>query len=286
MSGTIHNGLGDALPFNDPAAPAGPRIAHALGAVMRSIRPIGKDRENQAQRFNFRGIDDLYNELHDKLAEHSVLTLPHVVSADYSDRVGRNSSGKDSVQTHVRLVIDYEFYCTLDGSSKTIRLCSEALDTSDKATNKALSFAHKYALIQAFAIPTESYEDAGETGVADGDRDHVEAGRTRAQPARQADTTAKKKPTENASTVTMLQCFALLGVSQAEIVEKLQCRHIDRMNANQVEWLRTVYLTVTSGKKPIEFFFPKPAAQTVQKAPDEAPRATSVADELNEKFGG
>jgi hypothetical protein len=34
------------------------------------------------------------------------------------------------------------------------------MDTSDKATNKAMSAAYKYAALQAFAIPTEGDNDA------------------------------------------------------------------------------------------------------------------------------
>jgi len=34
------------------------------------------------------------------------------------------------------------------------------MDSGDKATNKAMSAAYKYACFQAFSIPTESREDA------------------------------------------------------------------------------------------------------------------------------
>ena len=35
----------------------------------------------------------------------------------------------------------------------------EAMDSGDKATNKAMSAAYKYAALQAFAIPTEGDND-------------------------------------------------------------------------------------------------------------------------------
>jgi hypothetical protein len=35
----------------------------------------------------------------------------------------------------------------------------EAMDSGDKATNKAMSAAYKYACFQAFSIPTESRDD-------------------------------------------------------------------------------------------------------------------------------
>ncbi len=42
----------------------------------------------------------------------------------------------------------------------TVRTFGEAMDRGDKATNKAMSAAYKYAAFQTFAIPTEGDNDA------------------------------------------------------------------------------------------------------------------------------
>jgi len=42
-----------------------------------------------------------------------------------------------------------------DGSLHTVTMFGEAMDSADKATNKAMSAAYKYACLQAFCIPTE-----------------------------------------------------------------------------------------------------------------------------------
>lgn len=42
-----------------------------------------------------------------------------------------------------------------DGSIHTVTTYGEAMDSGDKATNKAMSIAYKYAAFQAFCIPTE-----------------------------------------------------------------------------------------------------------------------------------
>ena len=39
-------------------------------------------------------------------------------------------------------------------------MIGEAMDSGDKATNKAMSAAYKYAAFQTFAIPTEGTPDA------------------------------------------------------------------------------------------------------------------------------
>jgi hypothetical protein len=47
-----------------------------------------------------------------------------------------------------------------DGSIHVVRTMGEAMDSSDKATNKAMSAAYKYAALMTFAIPTEGDNDA------------------------------------------------------------------------------------------------------------------------------
>lgn len=121
-----------------------------ISKVMADISAIGKDRKNEAQRFNFRGIDDVYNELHAKLAEHKVFTVPEVL--DYAREERATKSG--GVSTHVIMTMRYTFFAE-DGSSIAATVKGEAADTADKATNKAMSVAHKYCFLQIFSIPTK-----------------------------------------------------------------------------------------------------------------------------------
>lgn len=69
-------------------------------------------------------------------------------------------SGKAGVDKHVSIMMEYDFYAE-DGSKVTVGpVPAEGLDSGDKATNKALSAALKYALIQTFSIPTEDMAEA------------------------------------------------------------------------------------------------------------------------------
>jgi hypothetical protein len=64
------------------------------------------------------------------------------------------------VDKHVSIMMEYDFYAE-DGSKVTVGpVPAEGLDSGDKATNKALSAALKYALIQTFSIPTEDMAEA------------------------------------------------------------------------------------------------------------------------------
>ena len=123
-------------------------------AVMRDITAIGKDSRNQAQNFNFRGIDAIYNELHNLLAKHGIVTLPFAGTPTTEERTNKNGT----ILRFVQLPMTYQFTAE-DGSSVNCHVVGEGMDSGDKATNKAMAIAHKYALLQTFLIPTEEQKD-------------------------------------------------------------------------------------------------------------------------------
>ena len=123
-------------------------------AIMRDITAIGKDSKNQAQGFKFRGIDAVYNELHNLLAKHGVITLPQAGTPVVEER----TNSKGTTLRFVTIPMTYQFVAE-DGSSITCQVIGEGMDSGDKATNKAMAIAHKYALLQTFLIPTEEQKD-------------------------------------------------------------------------------------------------------------------------------
>ena len=131
-----------------------PLIYKKIIEVMADINAIGKDRRNQQQGFQFRGIDDVMNELHSSLAKCGVFVLPKVL--EETRTTGKTSRGGDMFYT--RLKIDFGFYAE-DGSHVDAVVIGEAMDTGDKASNKALSIGLKYAMLQVFCIPTEDEKD-------------------------------------------------------------------------------------------------------------------------------
>ena len=124
-------------------------IAAIIGEM--SQEGIGKDSVNQQQRWNFRGIDAVYNALAPKLAKHELMILPRVLSRECTDRLTKNGGN----MFYVVVDCEFDFVSAKDGSKHTVRIFGEAMDTGDKATNKAMSIALKYAAFQTFFIPTE-----------------------------------------------------------------------------------------------------------------------------------
>lgn len=125
-------------------------IYSAIAAIQRDIDAIGKTKRNQSQGFNFRGIDDVYNAIHPLLAQHGVFTVPEVLDDRSEDRQTKNGGAL----IYRILKIKYTFYAE-DGSSISAVVIGEGMDSGDKASNKAMSIAHKYAFFQVFSIPTE-----------------------------------------------------------------------------------------------------------------------------------
>lgn len=138
-------------------------VYKAIAAVQGELAKTGisKDRTNSAPgaNYKFRGIDDVYNALSPLLAKHELCILPRMLSREVVER----TSGKGTALFYVTVEAEFDFVSAKDDSSHTVRTFGEAFDTGDKATNKAMSAAYKYAAFQAFAIPTEGDNDADAT---------------------------------------------------------------------------------------------------------------------------
>lgn len=137
---------------------ATPKVYAAIAAVMAELgkEGISKDRKNAAQGFSFRGVDDVLNALNPILSRHKLCMLPR-----FTERVVvEHTSSKGTAMFYVTVRGTFVLACAEDGSTVEIATYGEAQDSADKATNKAMSAAYKYAAFQAFAIPTEGDNDA------------------------------------------------------------------------------------------------------------------------------
>ena len=125
-------------------------IYKAISDIMAEIGHIGKDRRNQQQNFMFRGIDDVMNTMKPLLSKHGVFVVPKVIDMKREDR--QTKSGGTLIYSI--LTIEHHFFAK-DGSEVVSTTIGEAMDNGDKASNKAMAIAFKYAFFQVFCIPTE-----------------------------------------------------------------------------------------------------------------------------------
>jgi len=135
------------------------KVYQAIAAVQAELAKTGiaKSRKNkQGEGYMFRGIDDVYAALAPLLATHKLCVIPRVLSRDIAERTSRSGGALFYVTVHA----EFDFVSAEDGSKHTAATFGEAMDSGDKATNKAMSAAYKYAAFMTFAIPTEGDNDA------------------------------------------------------------------------------------------------------------------------------
>lgn len=129
-------------------------IYMAINAIMQEIEAIGKNKKNQQQGYSFRGIDDMYNALQPLFKKNAVFITSNVLESKREER----QTAKGGVLIYTIAKCQFKFFTT-DGSYIESVLEGEAMDSGDKSTNKAMSTALKYALMQMFLIPTEEKLD-------------------------------------------------------------------------------------------------------------------------------
>lgn len=134
-------------------------VYEAINKIQAALSKSGIAKDRQGSQFKFRGIDDVYAALAPLLAEHKLCIIPRVISREAVER--KSKSGGPLY--FVSLKVEYDFVSAKDGSCHTAAAPGEAMDSSDKATNKAMSAAYKYLCLQTFCIPTEGDNDADGT---------------------------------------------------------------------------------------------------------------------------
>jgi len=134
------------------------KVYEKIAAVTAELSKIGisKDSKNQSQGYAFRGIDAVYGALSPLLSKHGLCILPRVTDRQVIERQNRQGTAL----FYVTLTVEFDFVAAEDGSRHTVITVGEAMDSGDKASNKAMSAAYKYAAFQAFCIPTEGDNDA------------------------------------------------------------------------------------------------------------------------------
>ncbi len=130
------------------------KIYEAINGVMADVGAVGKNSYNEQQRFKFRGIDAIMNALYPALTKHKVFVTPEVLEQTREER----ESAKGGRLIYSICKIKYTFFAD-DGSSVSAVTIGEGMDSGDKATNKAMAIALKYAFFQVFCIPTEEMID-------------------------------------------------------------------------------------------------------------------------------
>lgn len=125
-------------------------VAQEVGAIAKAQRVT----EGPA-RYMFRGVDDVYQAIHDPMAKWGVSFVPTGVVI-HDQTVGTTKKG--SPQQHLLATVTYQIVGP-QGDAIAAAVLAESQDTSDKAASKLMSMAYKYLAFQVLSIPVEGAMD-------------------------------------------------------------------------------------------------------------------------------
>lgn len=147
----------DEAPPKPELAP-GSHVLEAIRAVMTDVIGVAKAGEMRQQRggtvqYTFQKYDDMAAVLGKAFRTHGVGTQSLVLDREHYHWEKPTPSGK-TLWTWVQVTVRYVFTSLVDGSTFTTEAMGEGTDSSDKATNKAMTSSYKNALKIAFTLAT------------------------------------------------------------------------------------------------------------------------------------
>lgn len=213
------------------------QIYGLIGQAMKKIGAIGKDSRNAQQGFMYRGIDAVYNALNPVMAELGLFICPEILEQRREERTTKTGT----VLTYSILTMRYTVYAP-DGSNVSCTVIGEGMDSGDKASNKAMSVAMKYAMFQLFFIPTEVVDPDSEV--------HVDV------LPKTPETPVKPPVTATVSTVRAIPQTApqapenpVLAYLATERQGLMEARHISKAE-NSALWQKQIEVLTNAGKIP------------------------------------
>jgi len=137
----------------------GPTVDQAWNAVMNDVQAIKKGERNQAQGFNFRGVDTVVNAVGPLLRKHGVTVIPTPVDIQFYDYATSRGTAMRNATVKMHYTIRGPGGDTIDGGGAF----GEASDAGDKSVSKAQSVAERVFLLQALMIPTDEPDPDSES---------------------------------------------------------------------------------------------------------------------------
>jgi len=145
-------------------------VVEALAAVMRDLPGIGKGGQAAAQQggYKYRGIEQITAEVQKLFAKYGIITVPRVKHRRVEDI---EVNGKPWTDTY--LEVDWDIYSSAKPGGRDMIQAStfgHGRDNSDKGTNKAMTQAFKYLLLDMLCISDPADDNDGTNQAADARR--------------------------------------------------------------------------------------------------------------------
>lgn len=208
-------------------------IYQAINGVMQDVGAIGKEKYNKQQGFKFRGIDDVMNALYPAMIKNRVFAVPEVLEMTREER--QTKSGGNLMFSICKM--RYTFYAE-DGSSVQAVVIGEGMDSGDKATNKAMAIAFKYACFQTFCIPTEEMSDPDAETPEPSSKKKKSSSKSEGSGRLPDEQEAADSLIDTAKINTIIGKLKSKGVSEATILKTYKLHSIKEMTVSQ--WMNAM----------------------------------------------
>lgn len=181
-------------------------INQLLPMITAEIGNVKKGKLAQAGgTFKYRGIDDALNAISPILTRHgvsvSIRVDNHQTELFSTTKKNRDGETEVKIKFHATLTMEVEFFAP-DGSSRINRAAGEGIDQmgGDKASNKAMSAAMKYAMFFGLLVPVHAddvedpdADDGSEPEMMTAARKHIRMARDKSMVTRLKDRIEKSE---------------------------------------------------------------------------------------------
>lgn len=193
----------------------GPLTAlQSIHAVMSIVEVVAKTQYNDFAKYNFRGVDAIYNAVGPALRRVGAVVTNDVIKITRKET--KTSQGKDTLETVVKLRV--RWYGTDGGEPIESIVYGETLENSDKGLAQAISVAMRTYFINLLVIPT---------GDTDPDAQTTERGAAARSPRARAAAPARgTQPATPRPTIAALQSEIVMR-SPGLTVEEVQAKVFD-----------------------------------------------------------
>lgn len=129
-----------------------------MQATMRDIGGVGKEGYNKFQDYKYQRSEDIVNAVRNALLANDLMFAAGIRAVELAEIVLTETSGtttKEKLQTRALVHMDMTLLDIVTGATITFPFSNAALDSSDKAVNKAITAAKKFWLLTTFLISTD-----------------------------------------------------------------------------------------------------------------------------------
>ena len=183
------------------------KVHQAICDIKSDLKAVALSSFNK--QFKYRAVHAVYNELNPLMAKHGLHTAMSSVEMNESDK-------------YLMILYKVTFYHA-DGSFFDTFHWGRSMNISDKAANICASYAHKYALMTTFSMPTEDMQEGDATPSY--------------SPGKVIDKTV----------ANLLAAFSSKGISKGQLEKDFLRKSVGDATKEDIEKLRKYYTSIKEG---------------------------------------